>query len=1106
MENNQLAATTERLSAASKSKVYNFNYQWKFKLANAFPLADALEAWKDCNGRYFYEKEYVEEDWQAVGLPHTYNDKDLFVARIEDAGSGQLRTFSFYRKWFRLPDKYDGNKVMIEFEGIRQTCYLYINGKLAGYYEAGVAPFAFDLTPYIEYDQDNVIAVATDSTSSRNLDYFVAETPNLPDAEPGTFMTSFTELEQIPEAARGVGYFWNCNDFNPSVGGLTKNVRLHVKPKLYITLPIYSNLQTKGVYIYGSDYDIKQRQAVIHTEAEIRNETGLEQIAELLSVIYDHRGEEVGRMSSGQVEIAASCHLPEYPPLSVTPNDAYRKTGNGYVPSPEDEVEPTATESLEVALVKMDALISGLRFWSPDDPYLYTVRTNLLLDGEVLDTIETVTGFRKVSYDANQGLLINDTPVWLTGYAQRSSNEWAVIGIAPDWLRDLDAKLIRESNANHIRFMHVAACPADIRSCDHYGIVCTQPAGDKERENFGRQWDQRVEAMRDIIIYFRNHPSIIFWEAGNNSINKEHMREMRLLKEKLDPRGGRFMGCRTLSTEEVVAEAEYVGTMLNRHAGRFQSVKMPVTETEYLREESPRRVWDDYSPPDFDYDNLWLGLGGRKQVGGDCHDLTAEDFALYAAKAYAEFFHDRMGGASGKNLYSATAALCWTDSAQHGRQAASENARMSGRVDPVRIKKQSFDVFRIIQSPVPAVKIIGHWNYPAEDGENYRYAVKEFDGTHWRKTGAYRYRNPKDKTVYVVGSYAIAKVELYINDQLAATCDKPVDTFLFPFEHIDVTRSGSITAKAFDYNGNQVAADTIETASVPARLRLTAFTGDKGFSADGADIAYVDVEVVDEQGRLCPLAYDRIDFRIEGEGIFLGGYNSGRFNGYGKEDSVIHQMHVFAECGNNRVFIRSTAQAGVIRLTASMNGLPEACLTLYSQPVGASALALELPQRLLPPCSETLTRSSYPFQAIPQADAAKYAAPGSIYCKILVDGQEPDTRGIMSIYDHGSIYSPILFILERIKNDRPELFDYSYDAEAGILMLSSNKKCVIAEKGRTHLLVNGEENLLNGEPYIRPDGILIVEINAVISYIKGIVSYYDDNVHVFRIELPPSSV
>lgn len=1084
----------------AKSQVYNFNYGWTFKVADAFPLAAALEAWKDKAGRYFYEKEYDEQAWEAVGLPHTYNDKDLFVDRIKDAGSGQKRTFSFYRKWFRLPTSHHGKKVFIEFEGIRQTCYLYINGIMAGYYEAGIAPFAFDLTPYVNYDGDNLIAIATDSTSTRDLDFFVAETPNHPDAAPGAFIDSLTEQEHIPESARSVRYFWNCNDFNPSVGGLTRNIRLHVKPKLYITLPVYSNLQTKGVYIFGSDYDIPQRKAVIHVHAEVRNENGSGKSVVLESVICDHQGREISRSLSG-LNLIPAAKLPAAPPLAITPEDAYRRNGEKFIPLSEDEVAPTVTESVEVTVVKHSAAVAGLRFWSPDDPYLYTVHTRLMLDGEVLDTVTTVTGFRKVAYDGDEGLKINDTRVWLTGYAQRSSNEWAAVGIPTDWLRDLDAKLIRESNANHIRWMHVAASPADIRSCDRYGVVSTQPAGDKEHENTGRQWDQRMEVMRDIIIYFRNSPSILFWEAGNNSISKEHMREMRLLKEQLDPDGGRFMGCRTLNTEDVVREAEYVGTMLNRHAGRFQSANMPVTETEYLREEAPRRVWDDFSPPDYDYDNLWLGRGGRKQPGGDCYDLTSEELSLYAARGYAEFFNDRIGGASGKNFYAAAAALCWTDSAQHGRQAASENARMSGRVDPVRIKKQSFEAFRTIQSPVPMVKIIGHWNYPQEGGDNYRYAQKEFDGTHWRKTGEYGFRNPKDKTVYVLGSYAIARVELFINGKPAGVCDKPVDTFVFPFEHIDITQSGSIVAKAYDYEGKLAAEDVIETASAPSRLRLTSFTGDRGLLADGADIAYVDVEVLDEQGRLCPLAYDRIDFTLEGEGVFLGGYNSGRFNGFGKADSVIHRNHVYAECGTNRVFIRSTRRAGEIRLTAQMKDLPPVTAAIHSQAADTAALAREQLQCLALVHRDHAPSSTYPFEAIPEADAAKYVPEDKMYCKVLVDGQEPDTRGILSVYNHGSIYSPILFILERIKNMRPELFDYAYDADKEMLTLTSGGTTVTAEKGRTHLLVNGEENLLNGEPYIHRDAF-IVEINAVISYIKGVVAYYDDNVRVFRIELP----
>ena len=236
--------------------------------------------------------------------------------------------------------------------------------------------------------------------------------------------------------------------------------------------------------------------------------------------------------------------------------------------------------------------------------------------------------------------------------------------------------------------------------------------------------------MRDVIIAFRNHPSILFWEAGNNSISREHMREMRLLKQQLDPHGGRFMGCRTLNTEEVVNESEYVGTMLNRHAARFLSQHGPVTETEYSREEAPRRIWDDFTPPDFDYRNRWVGKGGKKAVGYDFYDLTSEELALETRAATPSFSTIGWAVLRQELLQRLCGALldglcpAWPPVLQRKR-------RMSGRVDPCRTKKQSFDCFRVMQSETPAVKIIGHWNYPAPTAANYRYEEKRFNGTYW---------------------------------------------------------------------------------------------------------------------------------------------------------------------------------------------------------------------------------------------------------------------------------------------------------------------------------------------------------------------------------------
>ncbi|MCM1064395.1 MAG: hypothetical protein NC420_07975 [Eubacterium sp.] len=1083
---------------------YHFNYCWHFLLADAFPMKEAVEKWKDDQGRYFYEKDYREQGWQEVTLPHTFNDGDLFVAPIQDAGSGQKRTCAFYRKTFLLEEAWRGSKILLEFEGMRQTCYLYVNGRMAGYYEAGAAPFGFDITSYVEFGGENLIALATDNTATRNIDFCIAETPNEPGVEPGSYLLA--QDKDVPEDRQGVGFFWNCNDFNPSLGGITRSVYLHVKPRVYLTLPLYSNLQTKGVYVYGSDYDLEKGTARVHVEAELRNESGREVEAQLRVSVEQLAGTCIHVFSSGQATVPAGG--PVIPPLSITPADAYKKEilADGrihYVPRGEEEVSPTVTDSVQTVEISAVSGDVPLRFWNLEDPFLYRVRVELLMNGEAVDQEVIETGFRKVEYDKDRGVIINGYSLWLTGYAQRSTNEWAAIGVAPEWLKDQDMMWLKESNSNHIRWMHVAATLPDIRSCDRHGVVCTQPAGDKEKENFGRQWDQRVELMRDIIIAFRNHPSILFWEAGNNSISLEHMREMTALKRLLDPEGGRFMGCRTINTEDVVAESEYVGTMLNRHAARFLAEHGPITETEYSREEAPRRIWDDLTPPDFDYRNKYIGKGGKKQVGRDFWDLTMEELILAEAGGYAEFFHDRIGGASGKDMYSAAAALCWTDSAQHGRQSWSENGRMSGRVDPVRIRKQNFYLYQVMQSGAPMVKVIGHWNYPLRDKENYRYPLKRFNGEFWEETGEYAYREPERKTVYVAGSYHILRMELWINGEKAGKGGKPVNSFLFPFEDIDVTRQGRIEAVGFDEQDREVARDVIYTAGEPAKLRLTLHTSPKGFLADGADIAYLDVEVLDGEGRLCPLCDSRIDFVTEGEAQFLGGYNSGRFNGYGKADSVIHQDHVYAECGNNRVFLRSTFRAGQISVKAVMEGVPAETVAWESVAVEREPLSLHKPNVWYAGYSAQAPEREDAFPAIPAADALKYQAPEQDYCKILIQGQEPDNGGVPSVNKNGSVWGSVLIILERMLSTWPDrnLFTYQFDRDKGMLTVHSGENTILAEAGRTHLLVNGQENLMDGEPYVTERGAFVMEVNALIPYIQNVSCQYDDRVHVLRIEL-----
>ena len=112
----------------------------------------------------------------------------------------------------------------------------------------------------------------------------------------------------------------------------------------------------------------------------------------------------------------------------------------------------------------------------------------------------------------------------------------------------------------------------------------------RRKDRQGRQWEQRTELMRDAIIYNRNNPSILFYECGNESISREHMIEMKGLRDKFDPFGGRAIGSREMLD---INEAEYGGEMLYIN----KSKKHPMWATEYCRDEGLRKYWDEYSYP-----------------------------------------------------------------------------------------------------------------------------------------------------------------------------------------------------------------------------------------------------------------------------------------------------------------------------------------------------------------------------------------------------------------------------------------------------------------------------------------------------------------------------
>ncbi len=823
---------------ASPHHDYNFNAGWKFVRQD---VAGAEQSGFD------------DAPWTTVGTPHTFNDVDSYNDLISHSGGDRhaWTGITWYRKHFKLPAEARGGKVFLEFEGLKQAGHFWVNGRPVGKFENGVTACGLDLTGFVQFGgADNVIAVKVDNSN----DY--------------------------KEEATGAEFEWMGRAFNPNYGGLNHDIRLHLTGKVYQTLPLYENLKTTGIYVYPSDFDIKNGACDLNVESQVRNESDDQQSITLSVMVVDADGNLCAQFQSDASDLVSG----------------------------------------ETEIFNANGRLKPAKFWSDQTPNLYDVYSVLTVNDRVVDVQKIRTGFRKAEFKGGAGtggVYLNDQFVWLTGYSQRSSDEWAGLGEAyPDWMHDYNAELIRGTHANYLRWMHISPPAVDVRACDRAGIVEVCPAGDKEKDVTGRQWEQRVEVMRDSMIYFRNDPSILFWEAGNNSITPEHLQQMLDLQKQFDPNGGRSVGCRTLNDEASTPIAGYFGVMIGQdprtdalmdRTNLFRAYSLerrdraPIIETEDFRDEAARRFWDDYSPPFF----------GFKPGPNDTYHWNSETFCLAAAVRYHDYFINRISNPDPAHAkWSGYASIYWSDSDADGRQDSSEVARVSGKVDSVRLPKQAYYVYRVMQNPAPDIHIIGHWNYPANTM----------------------------KTVYVAANHCEA-VELLVNGRSLGTVTKPCDFvdafggenknightgYIYAFPGIKFA-PGKITAIA-KAKGVRVAQDEIETAGEAKSLKLTPYVSPKGFQADGSDVAFFDVEVVDARGRRCPTDEARVDFKLDGPAIWRGGYNSGKINS-------INNMFLDTEGGVNRVAIRSTLTAGTITLTASRPGLEPAEIQVMSQPV-----------------------------------------------------------------------------------------------------------------------------------------------------------------------------
>ncbi len=685
------------------------------------------------------------------------------------------------------------------------------------------------------------------------------------------------------ERATGSGFQWNNDNFNVNYGGITRNVRLHLTGPVYQTLPLQFGLGTTGQYVWADKFDIAGHAATVHAETQVRNDDKAPRTLSYAVEIRDADGRRVGRLTGGSATLQPG----------------------------------------ETRILTAQGRLAGLHFWSWGYGYLYTVTTSLIEAGRTIDSVDTRTGFRQTHFGDGM-IALNGRVIQVHGYGQRTSNEWPAVGVSvPPWISDFSNALMVASGGNLVRWMHITPSKQDIESADRVGLIEAMPAGDAESDTTGRRWEQRKEVMQAGIVYNRNNPSILFYEGGNENISDAHMAELKAIRDRFDPHGGRAIGAREMLDSKV---AEYGGEMLYIN----KSATKPVWAMEYSRDEAARLYQDAFTPP-FHPDS-------------PDYNRNQDSHAVEDVKRWYDYYRVRPG--TGRRVSSGGVNIIFADSNTHYR--GDNNYRRSGEVDAVRLPKEGYWAHKVmwsdwVDSVTPGTHIIGHWNYAP--------------GTH--------------KPVQVVSNGD--SVELFLNGRSLGKGERSAG-FLFTWPDV-AWAPGTLRAVA-SYADGRRSEHKVETAGPPVALRLVPHTSPRGFVMDGADIALVDVEVVDAAGRRVPTAHDLVHFDLTGPAEWRGGIAQGDSSGKprprhaapvaastGQPDTVTHLPAIAhdednyilsrtlpVEAGVNRVLLRAGTAKGVVRVTATAPGLKSASLTIPAvlPKPAPGGLSLDFPERAQP--------------------------------------------------------------------------------------------------------------------------------------------------------------
>jgi beta-galactosidase len=556
--------------------------------------------------------------------------------------------------------------------------------------------------------------------------------------------------------------------------------------------------------------------------------------------------------------------------------------------------------------------------WSPENPYLYTVRCTLIKQGRAADSYETALGIREIEFDADKGFLLNGRQVKLHGVCLH--HEAGAVGAAVPkrvWERRLEK--LKAMGCNAIRTSHNPYSPEFMDLCDRLGFLVMNEMFDEWKEpkpqtpDFGYriyfdEWSERD--VTDFIRRDRNHPCVVIWSAGNEVVDQIVPAGVKTLKKLLeifhreDPTRPVTVGCDRIVAEPKAVSRKFLNLLdvvgynyVDRWRDRYEKYysldrqafpKRKFIGTEngslggirgdysYLFPQSAKTISRRNNNRWIDFEQMWKFVSTYDYVAGD---------------------------------------FMWTGIDYLGESNWPRKANTSGVIDTCGFEKDTWYFCQSQWTDKPMLHIFPHWNWPGKEGEFIPVlcytncdSVELF--LNGKSLGIQSYWFPRSG---MQGEYE----NFPARNNVPRTSSDLHLTWTVPYQ------PGSLRAVGMK-DGKIVVMEEIATTGKPAAIGL--YADRETITANRVDVAHITCTILDAQGRTVPVADNEITFKIQGEGKIIGLDNG---NPVSHEDYRANRRKAFN--GLCLAIVQSTNKSGIIQLTAASPGLQSAGITITTK-------------------------------------------------------------------------------------------------------------------------------------------------------------------------------